>query len=54
MAFLYGFYQTQGPNAQQEVSASFAAASADTVDVKITFPEVMEETSPTTESLAGV
>uniref|UniRef100_A0AAQ6IDT2 Vitellogenin 3, phosvitinless n=1 Tax=Anabas testudineus TaxID=64144 RepID=A0AAQ6IDT2_ANATE len=39
MAFLLGFYQQHERNAKQEVSASVAAASADSVDVKIEFPE---------------
>uniref|UniRef100_A0AAQ6II12 Vitellogenin 3, phosvitinless n=1 Tax=Anabas testudineus TaxID=64144 RepID=A0AAQ6II12_ANATE len=47
MAFLLGFYQQHERNAKQEVSASVAAASADSVDVKIEFPEVLEETFTT-------
>ncbi|XP_040896099.1 vitellogenin 3, phosvitinless [Toxotes jaculatrix] len=39
MAFLLGFYQQHERNARQEVSASVVAASADSVDVKIKFPE---------------
>lgn len=44
MAFLLGFSQQHERNAKQEVSASVVAASADSVDVKIKFPEVLEET----------
>lgn len=44
MAFLLGFYQQHERNAKQEVSASVIAASADSIDVKIKFPEVLEET----------
>lgn len=43
MAFLLGFYQQHEKNAKQEVSASVVAASADSVDVKIKFPEVLKE-----------
>lgn len=43
MAFLLGFYQQNGRNAKQEVSASVVASSADSVDVTIKFPEVLEE-----------
>ena len=43
MAFLLGFYQQHERNAKQEVSASVVAASADSVDLKIKFPEVLEE-----------
>nr|QAA78850.1 vitellogenin C [Channa punctata] len=39
VAFLFGFYQQQEVNVKQEVSASVAAASADSVDVRIAFPE---------------
>ncbi|XP_071344089.1 vitellogenin 3, phosvitinless [Trachinotus anak] len=39
MAFFLGFYQKHERNARQEVSASVVAASADSVDVKIKFPE---------------
>ncbi|KAF3690845.1 Vitellogenin [Channa argus] len=39
MAFLFGFYQQHEGNAKQEVSASVVAASADSFDVKIEFPE---------------
>ncbi|XP_059197125.1 vitellogenin 3, phosvitinless [Centropristis striata] len=39
MALLLGFYQLHERNAKQEVSASVVAASADSVDVKIKFPE---------------
>ncbi|XP_070765014.1 vitellogenin 3, phosvitinless [Enoplosus armatus] len=39
MAFLLGFSQKHERNAKQEVSASVVAASADSVDVKIKFPE---------------
>ncbi|XP_039984094.1 vitellogenin 3, phosvitinless isoform X2 [Xiphias gladius] len=39
MAFLFGFYQQHERNAKQEVSASVVAASADSVNVKIKFPE---------------
>ncbi|XP_042368565.1 vitellogenin 3, phosvitinless [Plectropomus leopardus] len=39
MALLLGFNQQHERNAKQEVSASVVAASADSVDVKITFPE---------------
>ncbi|KAG8003726.1 Vitellogenin [Nibea albiflora] len=42
MAFLLGFSQQHERNAKQEVSASVVAASADSVDVKIKFPEVSE------------
>lgn len=44
MAFLLGFSQQNERNAKQEVSASVVVASADSVDVKIKFPEVLEET----------
>uniref|UniRef100_A0A8C6TNL6 Vitellogenin 3, phosvitinless n=1 Tax=Neogobius melanostomus TaxID=47308 RepID=A0A8C6TNL6_9GOBI len=40
MAFLWGFNQEEKRNARQEVSASVIAASADSIDVKIKFPEV--------------
>lgn len=43
MAFLLGFYQQHERNAKQEVSASVVAASADSIDVKIKFPEVSRE-----------
>ncbi|KAM9848894.1 vitellogenin 3, phosvitinless [Aulostomus maculatus] len=39
MALLLGFYQQHERNAKQEVSASVVAASADSIDVKIKFPE---------------
>ncbi|XP_062279606.1 vitellogenin 3, phosvitinless isoform X2 [Scomber scombrus] len=39
MAFLLGFYQQHERNAKQEISASVVAASADSVDMKIIFPE---------------
>ncbi|XP_070687869.1 vitellogenin 3, phosvitinless [Pempheris klunzingeri] len=39
MAFLLGFSQQHERNAKQEVSVSVVAASADSVDVKIKFPE---------------
>lgn len=44
MAFLLGFSQQHERNAKQEVSASVVAASADSVNVKIKFPEVLKET----------
>lgn len=47
MAFLLGFSQQHEKNAKQEVSASVVAASADSVDVKIKFPEVLWETFTT-------
>lgn len=47
VAFLLGFSQQYERNAKQEVSASVVAASADSVDVKIKFPEVLEETFAT-------
>uniref|UniRef100_A0A8C6TF98 Vitellogenin 3, phosvitinless n=1 Tax=Neogobius melanostomus TaxID=47308 RepID=A0A8C6TF98_9GOBI len=40
MAFLWGFNQEEKRNARQEVSASVIAASADSIDVKIKFPEL--------------
>lgn len=40
MAFLLGFYQENERNANQEVSASVVAASADSIDVKIKLPKV--------------
>lgn len=43
MAFLFGFYQQHERNAKQEVSASVVAASADSVNVKIKFPEVSQD-----------
>uniref|UniRef100_A0A3B4TIN1 Vitellogenin 3, phosvitinless n=1 Tax=Seriola dumerili TaxID=41447 RepID=A0A3B4TIN1_SERDU len=43
MAFFLSFYQQHERNARQEVSASVVAASADSVDVKIKFPEVSQE-----------
>lgn len=46
-ALLLGFYQENERNAKQEVSASFVVASSDSVDVKIKFPEVLEETFTT-------
>lgn len=42
MAFLLGFSEQHERNAKQEVSASVVAASADSVNVKIKFPEVLE------------
>ncbi|XP_076582051.1 vitellogenin 3, phosvitinless [Chaetodon auriga] len=39
IAFLLGFTQQHERNAKQEVSASVVAASADSVDMKIKFPE---------------
>nr|AVA30493.1 vitellogenin C [Scatophagus argus] len=39
VAFLLGFSQQHERNAMQEVSASVVAASADSIDVKIKFPE---------------
>nr|CEF90400.1 vitellogenin [Sparus aurata] len=39
MAFLLGFSEQHERNAKQEVSASVVAASADSVNVKIKFPE---------------
>uniref|UniRef100_A0A8C6TKD5 Vitellogenin 3, phosvitinless n=1 Tax=Neogobius melanostomus TaxID=47308 RepID=A0A8C6TKD5_9GOBI len=42
MAFLWGFNQEEKRNARQEVSASVIAASADSIDVKIKFPEVRQ------------
>ncbi|XP_073332486.1 vitellogenin 3, phosvitinless [Pagrus major] len=39
MAFFLGFSEQHERNAKQEVSASVVAASADSVDVKIKFPE---------------
>uniref|UniRef100_A0A668AAY5 Vitellogenin 3, phosvitinless n=1 Tax=Myripristis murdjan TaxID=586833 RepID=A0A668AAY5_9TELE len=39
MAFLFGFYERHEKNAKQEVSASVVAASADSIDMKIKFPE---------------
>uniref|UniRef100_A0A8D0B3Y5 Vitellogenin 3, phosvitinless n=1 Tax=Sander lucioperca TaxID=283035 RepID=A0A8D0B3Y5_SANLU len=47
MAFYLGFYEQHERNAKQEVSVSVVAASADSVDVKIKFPEVLEETFTT-------
>lgn len=47
MAFSLGFYQQNERNARQEVAASVVAASADSVDVKIKFPEVSQETFAT-------
>lgn len=40
IAFLLGFSQQQERNPRQEVSASVAVASADSIDVKLRFPEV--------------
>nr|BAC06191.1 vitellogenin [Acanthogobius flavimanus] len=40
MAFLLCFTQEEEKNAMQEVSASVIAASADSIDVKIKFPEL--------------
>ena len=42
-ALLLGFSEENERNARQEVSASVVVASADSVDVKIKFPEVLEE-----------
>uniref|UniRef100_A0A665UXN5 Vitellogenin 3, phosvitinless n=1 Tax=Echeneis naucrates TaxID=173247 RepID=A0A665UXN5_ECHNA len=39
MALFLGFYQKHEQNARQEVSVSVVAASADSIDVKIKFPE---------------
>ncbi|KAM4629403.1 vitellogenin 3, phosvitinless [Polymixia lowei] len=39
VAFLLGFYQQNDRNAKQEVSASVVAVSADSIDMKIKFPE---------------
>ncbi|KAM3876377.1 vitellogenin 3, phosvitinless [Diretmus argenteus] len=39
LAFSLGFYQQHGSNAKQEVSAAVVAASADSIDMKLTFPE---------------
>nr|AFA26671.1 vitellogenin C [Dicentrarchus labrax] len=39
MAFLLGFSEQHERNAKQEVSASVVAASADSIDMKIKFPE---------------
>uniref|UniRef100_H3C2Y7 Vitellogenin 3, phosvitinless n=1 Tax=Tetraodon nigroviridis TaxID=99883 RepID=H3C2Y7_TETNG len=39
MAFLYGFSQQNENNAKQEVSASMVVTSADSVEVKVKFPE---------------
>uniref|UniRef100_A0A3Q2Y8B3 Vitellogenin 3, phosvitinless n=1 Tax=Hippocampus comes TaxID=109280 RepID=A0A3Q2Y8B3_HIPCM len=39
MAFLLGFNQQYERNPTQELSASFVAASADSIDVRIQFPE---------------
>uniref|UniRef100_A0A668A7M1 Vitellogenin 3, phosvitinless n=1 Tax=Myripristis murdjan TaxID=586833 RepID=A0A668A7M1_9TELE len=41
MAFLFGFYERHEKNAKQEVSASVVAASADSIDMKIKFPEAI-------------
>ncbi|AWP10878.1 Vitellogenin C [Scophthalmus maximus] len=41
IALLLGFNQQHETNAKQEVSASVVAASADSVNVKIRFPEVL-------------
>lgn len=40
IALLLGFSRQRDANAKQEVSASFVVASADSLDVKIKFPEV--------------
>ncbi|XP_072294395.1 vitellogenin 3, phosvitinless isoform X2 [Eucyclogobius newberryi] len=40
MAFLLGFTQEEEKNSMQEISASVIAASADSVDVTIKFPEL--------------
>ncbi|XP_034737765.1 vitellogenin 3, phosvitinless [Etheostoma cragini] len=40
VAFFLGFYETHERNAKQEISATVVAASADSVDVKIKFPEL--------------
>lgn len=45
MAFLYGFSQQNEMNPQKEVSASVVVASADSIDVKVKFPEVPNESS---------
>lgn len=42
MAFLYGFYQDHESNEKQEVFASVAPASDDTIDLKVKFPEVSQ------------
>ncbi|KAM6922087.1 vitellogenin 3, phosvitinless [Xenentodon cancila] len=39
VAFLLGFYQENERNAEREVSSSVSASSADSIDVKIKFPE---------------
>ncbi|KAL6108038.1 uncharacterized protein ACO6RY_18668 [Pungitius sinensis] len=39
MALLLNFYQKQEQNARQEISASVVASSADSIDVRIQFPE---------------
>lgn len=43
MAFLFGFSQENESNAKQEVSASVMVTSADSVGVKVKFPEVENE-----------
>uniref|UniRef100_A0A3Q3FKW0 Vitellogenin 3, phosvitinless n=1 Tax=Kryptolebias marmoratus TaxID=37003 RepID=A0A3Q3FKW0_KRYMA len=45
VAFLYGFDQEHEKNDKQEVAASVVTSSADTIDVKVQFPEVSPETS---------
>ncbi|KAK7889338.1 hypothetical protein WMY93_024898 [Mugilogobius chulae] len=40
IGLLLGFTQEEEKNAMQEVSASVIAASADSIDVKIKFPEL--------------
>lgn len=43
MAFLSGFSQQNESNTKQEVSASVVVTSADSVEVKVKFPEVQNE-----------
>jgi len=43
VALLLGFHQENERNPKQEVSASVVAASADSVDVKVKFPQVSQE-----------
>lgn len=45
MAFLLGFSQQNEKNPQKEVSASVVVTSADSVDVKVKFPEVPNESA---------
>lgn len=47
MALLLHFYEKHETNAKQEISASFIATSADSIDVIIKFPEVLVETFTT-------